>query len=191
MRESLRWLHQQGYLIVVMSNNSVNSLRNVEGKSGIHAKLARKFGRIENLATAAAVPLLALVGVAGNSERTNMCRFYKPNTGMWDWLCEIAAPAIGAQICRSSSFFVGDSAGRRPGQNGAGPKGKIATLSRRCHVGLYVSLTLRVSRLQETSGATIWTWRGMRGCASSWRRSSSVLAGRPRSQAGGGCSDER
>ena len=41
VRESLRWLHQQGYLIVVMSNNSVNSLKNVEGKSGIHAKLAQ------------------------------------------------------------------------------------------------------------------------------------------------------
>ena len=132
VRESLRWLHQQGYLIVVMSNNSVNSLKNVEGKSGIHAKLARKLGRIENLAAAAGVPLLALVGVAGNSERTNMCRFYKPNTGMWDWLCETAAPAIGAQICRSSSFFVGDSAGRRAGQNGAGPKGKITSSPTSC-----------------------------------------------------------
>jgi len=120
VREAVRWLHQQGYLIVVMSNNSVNSLKHW---SQIKTKLARKFGRIENFAAATGVPLIGMAGVVGNSHKTATCRFYKPNTGMWDWLCSTAMAPRGVEVCRQRSFYVGDSAGRRRGENGAGRNG--------------------------------------------------------------------
>ena len=103
VRESIRWLHDQGYLIVVMSNNSVNRLKHY---TAIKTSLARKFGRIENLSAAAGVPIVGLAGLVGKS------RFHKPGTGMWDWLCETCEAGGAVRIDRERSFYVGDAAGR-------------------------------------------------------------------------------
>jgi predicted NUDIX family NTP pyrophosphohydrolase len=74
VKRALRWLHAQGYLIAVLSNNSLGSLVNF---TPIRKSLCRKFGRIENLAAEVGVPMIGLVGLV-SAKRGG--RFHKPNT---------------------------------------------------------------------------------------------------------------
>ncbi|KAJ2776976.1 DNA kinase/phosphatase Pnk1 [Coemansia javaensis] len=99
----LRRLHQQGYRIVVLSNQ--NGLRPGKNSVGL-SKGAKEFRlKIAKVARVLDVPFTIVVATEKDYMR-------KPSPGMWH-LAELDNGGIA--VDRSASFFVGDAAGRPDG----------------------------------------------------------------------------
>ncbi|KAK3247316.1 hypothetical protein CYMTET_43180 [Cymbomonas tetramitiformis] len=107
----LRRLVQDGYAIVVASNESLDRLKN---QAPIQKTLDQKCGRIARWAADVGVPVLALVAT---SKKDTVGSFHKAvGSGMW----RFAAEALEVPSA-TDSFFVGDAAGR-PADHGEDDK---------------------------------------------------------------------
>jgi len=112
VKRALTWLHEAGYLIVIISNNSVGGKVNF---APIKTYVERKFGRIENLvAQLDGIPVVAMVPLvnAKSTNRPSGVAFHKPSRAAWDWLVQTCEASGQVRICRERSFYVGDAAGR-------------------------------------------------------------------------------
>ncbi|KAJ2696082.1 hypothetical protein H4R19_005780, partial [Coemansia spiralis] len=99
----LRTMHQQGYRVVILTNQ--NGLRPAKGATELSAK-ARDFRtKVANIARALDIPLTVLVATDKDYMR-------KPSPGMWR-LAQLLNSDTAVDT--ASSFFVGDAAGRPAG----------------------------------------------------------------------------
>ena len=107
----LRTLHAQGYKLVVVTNESLDRFKKLDA---INNCVLKKTGRLERFAAAVGVPLQVLVATAKPDDVTGKPDFRKPGAGAWRYLCERGNGGVAPDL--SSSFFVGDAAGR-PGDH--------------------------------------------------------------------------
>ena len=97
----LQRLHREGHAIAIVSNESLDRFKSVDV---LARHLLKKQTRVSQWCQAIGVPVLALVATAKD-------RFRKPDVGTWHFVTQLAAESKVA-IDLSSSFFVGDAAGR-------------------------------------------------------------------------------
>ena len=97
----LQRLHREGHAIAIVSNESLDRFKSVDV---LARHLLKKQTRVSQWCQAIGVPVLALVATAKD-------RFRKPDVGTWHFMTQLAAESKVA-IDLSSSFFVGDAAGR-------------------------------------------------------------------------------
>ncbi|KAJ2775158.1 hypothetical protein IWQ57_000517 [Coemansia nantahalensis] len=101
--EVLRRMHQQGYRVVILSNQ--NGLRAAKGTSELSAR-ARDFRtKVASIARAVDIPLTVVVATEKDYMR-------KPGPGMWHMVLQLNEDVA---VDTASSFFVGDAAGRPAG----------------------------------------------------------------------------
>ena len=113
----MRYLHERGYLLAVMSNESIARLKKDDA---ISRAFVRKCGRMQAWGEAIGVPVIGMCAISGSSADPG--RFRKPSIGMWTWLEEATAHA--APLDKSRSFYVGDAAGRPGGRADASAGGR-------------------------------------------------------------------
>ncbi|KAJ2821145.1 hypothetical protein IWW50_004759 [Coemansia erecta] len=99
----LRRMHQQGYKIVILSNQY--GLRPGKKDVGLSKKAIEYRQKISNIAKQLQVPFTILAAIS----KDYMC---KPSPGMWH-MARLDNEGIDVDV--SSSFFVGDAAGRPDG----------------------------------------------------------------------------
>eukprot|EP01126_Amoeba_proteus_P026815 TRINITY_DN2653_c0_g1_i1.p1 TRINITY_DN2653_c0_g1~~TRINITY_DN2653_c0_g1_i1.p1 ORF type:complete len:613 (+),score=128.35 TRINITY_DN2653_c0_g1_i1:196-2034(+) len=92
--EKLRQLHEQGYKIVIISNQA--------GISSAKSNEEAVVGKIHDLSRSANVPIQAFIA-------TRKDHYRKPNVNIWE--C-VKKNNQGIEIDLTQSFFVGDAAGR-------------------------------------------------------------------------------
>jgi bifunctional polynucleotide phosphatase/kinase len=103
----LKSLHEQGYLLVILSNQAGISLRNKDGpklKADRSVQFKQKAGAVFN-------NLNLPMSIYAATEKD---RFRKPMTGMWDTFLKDKGLNID-QVCLENSVFVGDAGGRIAG----------------------------------------------------------------------------
>ena len=100
----LQALHASGHAIVIVTNESMDRFKKPEAS---RSAILKKTGRLEGFAEAANVPLLALCATAKDAYR-------KPGVGAWTFFTGGCNGDVGVDA--STSFFVGDAAGR-PGDH--------------------------------------------------------------------------
>ncbi|XP_054035076.1 bifunctional polynucleotide phosphatase/kinase [Dryobates pubescens] len=93
--QKLKQLHQEGYKLVVLTNQL--------GVSRGRLPVAQLKAKLEAVCQLLALPLQILVATGPGIYR-------KPLLGMWDHLCEKANGAVAVSV--PDSFYVGDAAGR-------------------------------------------------------------------------------
>eukprot|EP00760_Papus_ankaliazontas_P039553 PhM_4_TR9635/c0_g3_i1/m.38221/K08073/PNKP; bifunctional polynucleotide phosphatase/kinase len=101
---ALRLLHEAGYKLVIMSNQSTIGKATNSRPKEIAEKKARFVGFVEKTG-------LPFQVMAATASVKNADKYRKPGTGMWEFL-ETAANG-GISVDRAKSFYVGDAAGRK------------------------------------------------------------------------------
>lgn len=96
----LKKLHGSGHKIVVITNESMERFKQPDA---ISKAVLKKTGRLDGFAAACAVPMQLLCATAKDEYR-------KPATGAWTFLVNEGNDNVKPDL--SSSFFVGDAAGR-------------------------------------------------------------------------------
>lgn len=91
-----------GHTIVIVTNESMDRFKTSDV---IRKAIAKKVGRLEGFAQKVNVPMLVLCATAKDA-------FRKPGTAAWFFACD-ALSACGVAVDKSTSFFVGDAAGRK------------------------------------------------------------------------------
>ncbi|ORC91074.1 putative polynucleotide kinase 3-phosphatase [Trypanosoma theileri] len=102
----LRYLHDAGFMVVILSNQS-----GIGGKSWNEKKADAIKRKIIGLSKVLEMPLAAFVSTKEDEWR-------KPNVGMWKLLQEHSSTAVGKDVTLSNElpgfvFYVGDAAGRK------------------------------------------------------------------------------
>lgn len=94
-----------GHTIVVVTNESMDRYKN---NDAIAKCIAKKVGRLEGFCSKVQVPMLVLCATAKDG-------FRKPATGAWKFAADALSASTGGKVAVdiSSSFFVGDAAGRK------------------------------------------------------------------------------
>merc|ERR1711957_312187 len=93
-------LHGTKHKIVVVTNESMDRFKNPDA---INQAILKKTGRLEGFAAACGVPMMLLCATSKDAYR-------KPGTGAWKFLVDAGNGGVKPNL--SSSFFVGDAAGR-------------------------------------------------------------------------------
>jgi len=96
----LKNLHSSGHKIVVVTNESMDRFKQPDA---INKAILKKTGRLDGFAAACGVPLQLLCATAKDEYR-------KPAVGAWTFLVNKGNGGVKPNL--SSSFFVGDAAGR-------------------------------------------------------------------------------
>lgn len=107
----LRGLHEQGYQLVVFSNETIHLLKQEQDKSKY---IARKIARIDRFCKALRVPIQCYVATQFDSYRKPDSRERKLGSGgigMWHEFVSLLPHDCTVSL--KDSFFVGDAAGAR------------------------------------------------------------------------------
>ena len=101
----LQALHASGHAIVIVTNESMDRYKN---NDAIAKSITKKVGRLEGFCNKVQVPMLVLCATAKDG-------FRKPATGAWKFAADALSASTGGKVAvdPSSSFFVGDAAGRK------------------------------------------------------------------------------
>eukprot|EP00898_Chlorokybus_atmophyticus_P006386 jgi/Chlat1/6749/Chrsp50S00502 len=99
--DKLRSLHEEGYKLVIFSNEAnIDRWKNSRQKA-----VDSKVGRLQNFMNSIDVPMQAFVACGASGDP-----FRKPETGMWEYFARHGNGDVAPDL--KSSFFVGDAAGR-------------------------------------------------------------------------------
>ena len=132
----IRQLHSNGYKIVIFGNCATI-------KGAFKGKTAEKRFHLTNwLEETFQVPLFALYATRKAPHPGG--RYFKPEPGMWEAMEELLNQ--GVKVCPSTSFFVGDMAGRE-GDEGVSDKQWAA------NVGAARGVTMQFKTPEEAFGA--------------------------------------
>jgi len=103
--DKLRDLHAQGYKIVVFTNEAIYGKKTVRA---VTEQLQRKMLRLERFIEQCGGTATVLVAIRGTKYLPSPYR--KPNPGMWRY--QAACCNAGVPVDHTSSFYIGDDAGR-------------------------------------------------------------------------------
>jgi DNA 3'-phosphatase len=102
---TLQKLHASGYKVVIFTNESVERLKK---NDALERQLVLKMNRLEDFVRACGIPIPLFIGIRGSSKSPSHYR--KPEAGMWRY--HETHCNGGVAVCKKTSFYVGDAAGR-------------------------------------------------------------------------------